>query len=69
MSLKSGTNSVHGQVYYFMQNPVFNADKYFRLAAGKPQFRLYRWGGSVSGPVDIPEALQRPQPDVLHVRL
>jgi hypothetical protein len=55
MSLKSGTNSVHGQVYYFMQNPVFTADKYFRLAAGKPQFRLYRWGGSVSGPVEIPK--------------
>ena len=55
MSLKSGTNSLHGQVYYFMQNPVFTADKYFRLAAGKPQFRLYRWGGSVSGPVVIPK--------------
>ena len=55
MSLKSGTNSVHGQVYYFMQNPVFIADKYFRLAAGKPQFRPYRWGGSVSGPLMIPK--------------
>src|SRR3989441_4154039 len=55
MSLKSGTNNLHGQVYYFMQNPVFTADKFFRLAAGKPQFRLYRWGGSVSGPIDIPK--------------
>ena len=55
MSLKSGTNNVHGQIYYFMQNPVLNADKFFRLAAGKPQFRLYRWGGSVSGPVVIPK--------------
>ena len=55
MSLKSGTNGVHGQVYYFMQNPVFTANKFFRLAAGKPQFRLYRWGGNVSGPVDIPK--------------
>src|SRR6266851_8750765 len=55
MSLKSGANNLHGQVYYFMQNPVLNADKFFRLAAGKPQFRLYRWGGSVSGPVVIPK--------------
>src|SRR2546425_867155 len=55
MSLKSGTNNVHGQIYYFMQNPVFIADKFFRLAAGKPQFRLYRWGGSVSGPLEIPK--------------
>ena len=69
MSLKSGTNSVHGQVYYFMQNPVFTADKYFRLAVGKPQFRLYRWGGSVSGPGRHSEAVQRPQQDILHVRL
>ncbi len=55
MSIKSGTNSVHGQTYYFMQNPVLNADKFFRLAAGKPQFRLYRYGGSVSGPVYLPK--------------
>jgi hypothetical protein len=55
MSLKSGTNSLHGQVYYFMQNPALNADKYFRLAVGKPQFRLYRYGGSVSGPIEIPK--------------
>jgi hypothetical protein len=55
MSLKSVGNAFHGQVYYFMQNPVLNADKYFRLAVGKPQFRLYRWGGSASGPIDIPK--------------
>ncbi|MGH9675402.1 MAG: carboxypeptidase regulatory-like domain-containing protein, partial [Bryobacteraceae bacterium] len=55
MSLKSGANTPHGQVYYFMQNPVFTADKFFRLATGKPQFRLYRWGASLSGPVEIPK--------------
>jgi hypothetical protein len=55
MSLKSGANSLHGQIYSFAQNPVLNADKFFRLAVGKPQFRLYRWGGSVSGPIDIPK--------------
>lgn len=55
MSTKSGTNTPHGQVYYFMQNPVFTANKYFRLAAGKPQFRLYRWGGSLSGPIVLPK--------------
>lgn len=55
MSTKSGTNSVHGQVYGFIQNPAFSADKYFRLAVGKPQFRLYRYGGSISGPVVLPK--------------
>src|SRR4029079_16351146 len=38
MSTKWGTNNVRGQIYYFMQNPAFIADKCFRLAAGKPQF-------------------------------
>ncbi len=55
MSLKSGTNKLHGQIYEFTQNPVFNADRFFRLLSGKPQFRLYRWGASVSGPVRIPK--------------
>lgn len=55
MSLKSGTNNLHGQIYYFMQNPVLNADRFFRLTSGKPQFRLYRWGGNTSGPVVIPK--------------
>ena len=55
MSLKSGTNALHGQIYTFLQNPVLNADRFFRLASGKPQFRLYRWGGSVSGPIRIPK--------------
>lgn len=55
MSLKSGTNALHGQLYGFVQNPVLNADRFFRLPSGKPQFRLYRWGGSASGPVRIPK--------------
>jgi hypothetical protein len=55
MSLKSGTNAPHGQTYYFMQNPVLNADKFFRLKVGKPQFRLHRWGGNISGPVYLPK--------------
>jgi len=55
MSLKSGTNALHGQIYEFTQNPVLNADRFFRLLSGKPQFRLYRWGGSASGPVVLPK--------------
>lgn len=55
MSLKSGTNALHGQLYGFIQNPVLNADRFFRLQSGKPQFRLYRYGGSVNGPVKIPK--------------
>jgi hypothetical protein len=55
MSLKSGTNAVHGQAYYFIQNPALNADQFFRLAVGKPPYREHRWGGSSSGPVYLPK--------------
>lgn len=57
MSLKSGTNQVHGQVYYFMQNPVLNANTFMlnRIGQAKAGFRLHRWGGSASGPVHLPK--------------
>ncbi len=57
MSLKSGTNAVHGQAYYFMQNPVLNATPFLSNKAGQPRppFRLHRWGGSVSGPLYLPK--------------
>ncbi len=57
MSLKSGTNSLHGQVYYFHQNPVFNANRFFfnRIGADKINFRLHRWGSSLSGPLYLPK--------------
>ncbi len=57
MSLKSGTNVVHGQGYYFMQNPALNANRFFsnRIGAEKANFRLHRWGASASGPVYLPK--------------
>jgi hypothetical protein len=55
MTLKTGVNSPHGTLDYFMQNPVLNSDNYFRLAAGKPQFRIHRYGASLTGPVWLPK--------------
>ena len=55
MTLKTGTNSPHGTLDYFMQNPVLNSDNFFRLAAGKPQFRIHRYGASLTGPVYLPK--------------
>ena len=57
MSLKSGTNTVTGQAYYFMQNPALNANRFFsnRIGTEKANFRLHRWGASASGPVYIPK--------------
>ena len=69
MSLKSGTNTLHGQLYYFLQNPALNADKFFRLPTGKPQIPVAPLGRQRLRPRCHPEALRRPQQDILHVRL
>jgi len=57
MSLKSGTNSLHGQAYNFLQNPLLNANDFFSNKAGQSRgvFRLNRWGINANGPVYIPK--------------
>lgn len=56
MSLKSGGNQLHGQTYYFNQNPLFYANRFFLNRVGTPKiaYKAHRWGGSVSGPVELP---------------
>ncbi len=56
VSLKSGTNQVHGQAYYFLQNPALNANAYFSNFAGLPKdnYRQNRWGLNGNGPAVIP---------------
>ena len=57
LSLKSGTNSLHGQTYYFDQTPGLGANLFFNNAKGqsKAVMRLQRWGVTASGPVYIPK--------------
>jgi hypothetical protein len=55
ISLKSGTNRVHGQLDYFIQNYALNADRFFRLPTGKPQTRVHRWDIALGGPVVLPK--------------
>ena len=55
MTLKSGTNTLHGSANYYMQNPALNSDNFFRLAAGKPNMRIHRTTASLTGPVEIPK--------------
>jgi hypothetical protein len=56
MSLKSGTNNLHGQTYYFNQNPAVAANQFFLNSTGSPKitYKAHRWGGIVSGPIHIP---------------
>ena len=59
LSLKSGTNKLHGQLYYFDQTPALGANLFFNNAKGqgKAVMRLQRWGAVVSGPVYIPKVV------------
>ena len=59
LSLKSGTNSLHGQTYYFDQTPGLGANLFFNNAKGqsKAVMRLQRWGVTASGPVYIPKVV------------
>ncbi len=48
---KSGTNDIHGSIYDFVRNSVFDARNYFDAPAGPPSFRRNQFGGSVGFPL------------------
>src|SRR5690349_14925243 len=53
---KSGTNSIHGNVYEFFRNAVLNAEPYCLSAVegvpcDKPKFNQNQFGGTLGGPV------------------
>ncbi|MEK6397585.1 MAG: carboxypeptidase regulatory-like domain-containing protein, partial [Terriglobus sp.] len=50
---RSGTNTIHGSVYEFLRNDVFNARNYFATTGvvAKPVLRYNQFGGSVGGPI------------------
>jgi len=51
--LKSGTKTLHGDVYEFFRNNVLNANEYFLKQAGQPRPDVKQniFGGSLGGPV------------------
>ena len=56
VSLKSGTNTLHGTVYEFARRKAFDSDSYqFKLNnTPKPDHKLDQYGFQVDGPVRIP---------------
>jgi hypothetical protein len=55
MTTKSGSNSLHGNVWEFLRNDYFDAKDYFVLSSQrKPEFRQNQFGGTLGGPVVIP---------------
>src|SRR5438876_3077764 len=51
--LKSGTKTVHGDVYEFFRNDILNANDYFVNRAGldRPSVKQNIFGGSFGGPI------------------
>ncbi len=63
---KSGTNQFHGDAFDFIQNDIFNANGFFRNAAGlspttgqplapRPAVRRHQYGGTLGGPLWLPK--------------
>jgi hypothetical protein len=53
---RSGTNNLHGSVYEFFRNDLFNANGYFNNLnkVARPELRYHDFGGTIGGPVVIP---------------
>ena len=64
---KSGTNEFQGSVYNFLRNDALDAKGFFEPTKGI--YRQNNFGASWGGPVQIPRAVQRQEPDVLLRRL
>ncbi|HTC96008.1 MAG TPA: carboxypeptidase regulatory-like domain-containing protein [Terriglobales bacterium] len=47
----SGSNQLHGDVFEFLRNDVFDARNPFDRGPEKPPFRLNQFGASVGGPI------------------
>lgn len=57
ISLKSGTNQLHGTAYYTNMTPGLFANDFFanRTGTPRPDFYYHRWGASAGGPIWIPK--------------
>ena len=48
---KSGTNSYHGDAFWFVRNPAFNAQNYFATPSTRDQIKRNQFGGTFGGPI------------------
>jgi len=55
VATRSGTNELHGDVFYFHRNTVLNANEFFNKAStppiGRPVLLLNQFGGDAGGPI------------------
>ena len=53
VTIKSGTNQLHGTAYEFLRNDAFDGTNFFanRNGAAKPEYRQNQFGGTLGGPI------------------
>lgn len=53
VTMKSGTNQLHGALFEFLRNEAMDANNFFSNKAGRPRakFRQNQYGGTVGGPI------------------
>src|SRR5437870_1012970 len=58
VAVRSGTNDLHGSIYYFNRDRSRTANNFFSNRSGqaRPIRTYHRFGGVLSGPVHIPKA-------------
>jgi len=54
VTTRSGTDSLHGNLYEFFRNEALNDKGYFDVTKGAPLYRRNDFGGTVGGPIFIP---------------
>ena len=56
LSLKSGTNQLHGEAHWYVRNRIFDTPTLFQNRVGQkvPPYQDHRYGLSLGGPVRIP---------------
>ena len=77
ITMKSGTNALHGTFFDFLRNDLFDAENYFlnfELAPGttrlkKNTLRQNQFGFVLSGPVVIPKVYNGKEQDILGIQL
>ncbi|MDQ6665211.1 MAG: carboxypeptidase-like regulatory domain-containing protein, partial [Acidobacteriota bacterium] len=51
VTLKSGTNALHGSLFEFLRNSNMDATPYFQPSGGKPLFIQNQFGATAGGPI------------------
>ncbi len=51
VTMKAGTNRIHGSLFEYIRNSYFDATPYFQVDGQNPQFNQNQFGATVGGPI------------------